>query len=192
MQNKKQVVKKKTAQKKAGKFECTLYTGKGDDGFSCGMGGKRCAKHDPFLDVMGTFDECSVYIGLLRSSVPVKKGKFEAVKFIKPTQEALQAIASCLYTKKKVDVGLNRKLKTLTKNYEDFIRTVASPGAFVLPGDSLISSIAHLARVSARKLERACANPAFDGILTLEARAFLNRLSSFFFALSLNILENGY
>lgn len=169
------------------KFVCKMFTGKGDSGFSCGMNGKKCAKNDPFLDVMGAFDECSAFIGLLRSSVPVTKGKFSVAKFFVPVQEALRDLAGCLYQHKKVDATLNRKLKTLTKSFEEFIRTVESPGGFVLPGNSLVSSMAHLARVSARKLERTCSDPMFDDILTLEARAFLNRLSSFFFALSLHV-----
>lgn len=156
-----------------------LYTRKGDGGNTGLFGTKeRVSKDHPLLEALGSLDElnsltglCKAYVGEHNKETADELEQVQEVLFI--AQAQLAGSAMCV-TSKHVNA-----LETVIDAIET---TIKKPTSFVVPGATMLSALFDFARTVTRRTERAVVR-AHIGAST-ELQAYLNRLSSFFYALA--------
>ena len=162
------------------------YTGRGDDGTTGILSGKRVSKADVLIEAIGNLDELNSAIGVALSHVDddiVSSG----LKFIQNDLFVLGANLASTNEDgkmKKVQIRqdaldrLEASIKVLSDKTPELKR-------FVLPGGSEASSHLHLARAIARRSERSVVAAGARYKVDKMAVAYLNRLSSYLFAAAL-------
>lgn len=162
---------------------------RGGDGGETSLGdGSRVAKTDTRIAAIGEVDELNATLGLLRSAVaPSDPGHAMVARL----QNDLFDLGADLCVPGQ---GGNR-LRLLDTQVIRLEREIAAMNAglppltsFVLPGGVEAAARAHLARVVARRAERALA--AVEG-LNPAIRRYANRLSDHLFVLARVLNDNG-
>lgn len=153
-----------------------IYTRTGDKGETGLFGGKRVSKASAQIEVVGTIDELTTYVGYVGLQVAGIK-----------LQDSLVAIQKDLYRIMSVVGGANVPIAYLadrTKDFEQEIDIITSKllklNSFILPGGTQEASLFHILRVLTRKAERAVVLIKSDVIII----QYLNRLSDLFFTLA--------
>lgn len=173
-----------------------LVTGRGDGGVSDSREGYRIPKSDLRLEAVGTVDELSCFIGLLRVHA-AEKWPDRAAQALE-IQRDLYRLNAELAT---VDPARLADLRLLgpgdVRKMEQWIASLESrvepPRAFVLPGGgNPASAWADVCRAVCRRAERRVAQllasqGTADGDTSV--LVYLNRLSDYFFALALFLAE---
>lgn len=148
-----------------------FYTGRGDKGKSA-MGARKIAKDDPLFEALGALDELNSWLG------------FCQYKKLRPVQEDLfiaQAEIGAIGMRRKSKIQMtNAKTKRLEKEIAKVDAIVPPIKKFIIPGASELSAKLDVARALARRAERAAVKIKASPDLL----AYLNRLSSFLFALA--------
>ena len=145
-----------------------------DQSFTC-LGSKKAKKNDRVLMVLGDLDELISILGLIRAYSHHQRLKNQVVSL----QEDLILIGGWLAGVKK-----NPDLKAMMVGLGKDLKKLQDPGLkkFSRPGVNQASAWLHLARVSARKLERRAVD------LNLKSHQplvnYLNRLSTWLFWLA--------
>jgi len=160
-----------------------IVTGIGDKGYTYLCSGDKLSKADLRLEVVGTIDELSSFLGVAKSLNKDKKGR----DILEKIQEDLFILGNRVSgTGSK---NLTRKISSRNIRYlEDRIKELEkklSFKGFVLPGDNPISSTLHVARTVARRLERRVV--ALENKQKFKDRnilIYLNRLSDLMFLLA--------
>lgn len=159
-----------------------LYTKSGDKGKSI-IGNKKISKDNKFLDLLGDLDELNSLIGLVKNIV--KKYK----KYLHQIQEDLfiiQAnISFFLYPKFKPPNFNSEKIKKLENEIEKIEKKIKLPQKFVIPGKEINSAWLHYLRTITRRVERKIISVNKKNTISPNILTYLNRLSSFFYALAL-------
>lgn len=161
-----------------------LYTKKGDTGKSK-IGKKKISKDNKIIDLLGSLDELNCLIGLVKNYLKNYR------KQLQQRQEELfiiQAnVAYLLYPKFKPPVFSKDKIDKLEKIIEEIERQINLPSQFVIPGKELNSAWFHFLRAYSRKVERKMilATKRKKMFYKKEIWQYLNRLSSYFYALAL-------
>lgn len=160
-----------------------LYTRKGDDGTSGLFDTKeRFPKDSPVYEALGTVDELNSLLGLARSRAGNQKKEIDIAGEIKNVQERLFVIQAEL-------AGAEKSIsETHIDELEEVIERVESrienPHAFVIPGATELSALIDYARTVARRAERAVISASAERDISPQSRKYLNRLSSFLYALA--------
>ncbi len=157
-----------------------IYTRTGDGG-ETGLGdGRRLSKDHPRLHVLGDLDELSSVLGLVRCELPAAHASAAALRQVQ--QElldlggemacpGLQLLDSAAITRLEQEMdALNAELGPLQE--------------FILPGGTRAAASAHLARATARRLERQLVALAQEEALPDLALAYINRLSDWLFVMA--------
>ncbi len=159
-----------------------MFTRKGDTGETDSGAGERLSKASLEVEVEGMIDETSTLIGLalvrsqwddFRSSLT----KAQDLVF-NMGEHILTAGKGRVVTESDVDW-----LESLTKKYRDEVGRIE---LFVEPGGSEASVALHMARVSARKLERGVVSLNRGKKIDPTVMKFANRLSSLLFMMALS------
>jgi cob(I)alamin adenosyltransferase len=167
-----------------------VYTRTGDEGETSLVSGNRIIKSDLRIDLYGELDELNSRIGFACSLLNEQ---------FKNEIEFIHTVQSCLF-----DLGSNMACEfenranfNLPQLSEEFIVTMESEidrmdetleplKNFILPGGALVSSAMHLARTSARSVERRFVH--YEHLTKEElpklSITFLNRLSDYLFVLA--------
>jgi cob(I)alamin adenosyltransferase len=165
-----------------------FYTKNGDKGKTY-MGGKTIAKDHPLFNVLGACDQLNSWLGIVKTSFPQKR-KGNPIKLIATIQNMLficmAEIAQAYFKRPKA------KIIKITVSHTAFLekaimtidRSLPSLKHFIVPGGTLAAAQLDYARTLARNLERAAITFSRKHALSAELIKFLNRLSSFFFALA--------
>lgn len=164
-----------------------FYTGQGDKGTSK-MGKSEVSKDSGLFQLLGGLDELNSWIGFCRAGA-VKTPKLKALAgWLKEVQEGLfvaqaevAALGSGFKPKFKIAVA---KTAWLEKIIQEIDKKLPPITKFIIPGASEASSRIDVARVLARKTERAAKALSVSVRLSPELLQYLNRLSSFLFALA--------
>jgi len=161
----------------------SIVSGKGDTGYTYTRLGEKIRKDDIRLEVVGTIDELSSFIGLAKSLV--KDRNIENI--LKTIQEDLLVLGTQL---SKRDYGKSKEIfsfdhiKYLEKGIGELEKNLTFEN-FVLTGDDLASSALHILHTVTRRLERRVVTftdeTKFDDKNVL---IYLNRLSDLFFLLA--------
>lgn len=163
-----------------------FYTGKGDKGKSL-VGKARIAKTSPAVGVLGELDELNSLIGLARVSCKNKQLQL-ALLDIQQALFIIQAnVAWLMYPKFKPPVLPKDKISALEKTIEKLERQVKPERHFIIPGSTLESAWLDYLRTISRRVERSvlklqAGKRASSKHFDQNIFAYLNRLSSFFFA----------
>lgn len=160
-----------------------FYTGKGDLGQSH-IGQKKYPKDSPVLEVLGELDELNSLCGLARS---VKKDKALS-RSLKSVQESLfiiQAqIAWFLYPKFQSPELKKRKIRELEQEIESMEKKINPERGFVISGANEKAAWLDYLRAVARRAERRAFALSKKKPLPPEILMYLNRLSSYLYALA--------
>ena len=157
----------------------------GDAGQTSLADGRRYAKHDPRIELVGALDEATSFIGLLAEATDP------------PTAERLRILQSRLF-----DLGALAATGRSGADWTALAREVERDSSalnerleslreFVLPGGGRTAATAHVARTVVRRAERAWWRAA-EGAAELavsDAGVFLNRLSDYLFVLARSLAE---
>ncbi|PIQ72357.1 ATP:cob(I)alamin adenosyltransferase [Candidatus Roizmanbacteria bacterium CG_4_10_14_0_2_um_filter_36_35] len=154
----------------------SIYSRTGDKGTTSLYRGKRVSKSDPRVEVYGSFDELTSFIGLVAVKIKNKKDK----EFLTEIQRDLYKIMSYLSgVKLSLDFLNNRVLKFENK-IDQLDKKLAQLNKFILPGGTEISSWFHVLRTVCRRAERNMVKYSFS----LKIIRYLNRLSDLLFVLA--------
>jgi cob(I)alamin adenosyltransferase len=167
------------------------FTGLGDAGITSLIGEGRFAKSNFIFEVLGSIDELSAVIGIAKASI--------ADLAIKQQLSDIQITLYKLMTELSYTDQSKLKNPLLTSEHliiiEDIIKKISSsvpiPAGFILPGDSVQASYLDIARTITRKVERRIVE--LDSLVTIQNKLimqYVNRLSTFFFMLEIQILHD--
>jgi cob(I)alamin adenosyltransferase len=163
-----------------------MYTRSGDEGYTSLLGKKRVPKYDLRPEAYGQVDEAQAALGMCRAGPLSQRGR----DWLAPIEHDLYVIMAELATAPGVQLPLppvDAERVAWLERVTDELSQVTGPFAgFVLPGDSQAGALVHLARTVVRRAERAVARMVHtENLENGEALRYLNRLSSFLFALAL-------
>lgn len=167
-----------------------IVTRGGDQGQTSLGDGSRVSKDCPRIEAMGTVDELNAHLGILEYHIRNDLNFSGIYSDIQRIQSCLFDLGAdiCIPDTGRPDSITEQAVLWLENCIELLRRSQPELRSFVLPGGSLISAQAHLARTVARRAERRLISldpfPA-------EGLRFLNRLSDYFFVLARHTNDNG-
>lgn len=170
-----------------------LYTGFGDVGtttlFDCKQG--RISKSAILIEALGSVDELNAYIGIIKVYADIEKislsfgkNKILCSEIIEDVQQVLFVIQAELGGS---DIKVSKKNLNDIEKIINLIGDVIPPiKSFTMSGGSLLSAELDFARTLARRAERRIIATSDEGSRNVSkyTLAYMNRLSSLFFALS--------
>lgn len=162
-----------------------LFTGKGDRGETDLLGGERVDKHDPRVIVLGALDEVTSAIGLGRALAASDRSKELLVEVQRDLYRLMAGLAFA-GTVRPAGYGLGPdRVVRLEAMVDEVGREVEILPQFILTGASAPGAALDVARAVTRRAEREAVALARTGRLDdPQALRYLNRLSSFLFALA--------
>ena len=160
-----------------------FYTGKGDAGTSY-IGKQKVPKDSPVIEALGDLDELNSLIGFVRSSL--EDGELK--EKLQQVQEALFIIQARVawilfpeYTAKELPV---QRIGDLEKEIDDIEEKIKPERGFIIPGEEEKAAKLDYIRAVARRVERRIDTLHKQHPLPPEILAYMNRLSSFVYALA--------
>ncbi|OIO18953.1 MAG: ATP:cob(I)alamin adenosyltransferase [Candidatus Magasanikbacteria bacterium CG_4_10_14_0_8_um_filter_32_14] len=162
-----------------------IYTRAGDKGQTTLLGGKRVAKNCLEMDAIGEIDELNSTLGLLISYLQKKQTK--ELKILINIQNNLFNIGASLAAVQTKLTNIPKIKKTATDKLEKYIDDMSEQlpilNQFILPGGSIVASLAFQARAICRRAERVIVDLNSKYKLDKNILIFINRLSDFLFML---------
>jgi cob(I)alamin adenosyltransferase len=159
--------------------------GTGDTGWTSLFSGEKVPKYDTRLDLVGTLDEATCFIGMARAHLAA------------PEAEALVSIQEALYllmAEAAADAQASEKfgfsigedhLARLEGALETYLGRVELPNKFVLPGGCKESAFLDVARTVVRRAERLAVLAKEQGFVDNPVfLSYLNRVSTLLYVLA--------
>lgn len=161
-----------------------FYTRRGDKGRSY-VGKKSVSKTCLEVEALGQLDELNSQLGVLKSQNISNNLK----KLLHQVQENLFTIQShvaniMLNESFKVPEFKSLKVREVEKIIDDIEQKLPPLKKFVISGSNQTSAWLDLLRAKSRNVERSVLKIKHIGRLNSDIKAYLNRLSSLFFALA--------
>ncbi|MGM9974930.1 MAG: cob(I)yrinic acid a,c-diamide adenosyltransferase [Clostridiaceae bacterium] len=155
-----------------------VYTRTGDKGETGLFGGSRIGKDSLKVNCYGTIDEANSFLGLAYSFCENKELK-EKIRWI---QTKLFMVAAELASDEQGKEMLKDKISKedialLENTIDNYLKIVGEQNFFIIPGDSQVSAMLHVARTIIRRAERSIVELNREEALSEEVRGFINRLS---------------
>lgn len=169
-----------------------LYTKTGDKGETSLFTGQRVPKSDPFIEALGTVDECNSALGVALSffaDTPEMNPIREQIEVI---QHALFDVGAALATPR-TTAASNKMEKTrfdheeieILEKWIDAMDAKLPPlHEFILPGGHPAGASLHLARCICRRAERRVLPLQRNADVSDTVLIYLNRLSDYLFSVS--------
>lgn len=164
-----------------------LYTGTGDAGTTSLVGGQRAPKDDIRLEAYGTIDEFSSQLGVLQACADSPLAISAQLSRI---QNKLFNLGAYLATAPEPGTepqpyGLTEEdIKDIEEGIDALDAEVPKINAFILPGGTLASAQAHVARTVCRRAERHVVALSRHSYVSPIVLRYLNRLSDWLFILA--------
>lgn len=160
-----------------------IYTRTGDAGTTSLVGGTRVPKASPRLEAYGTVDELNSHLGLLLAMGGMPESLSQELR---RAQHKLFNLGSQLATEpdsKFQPQGITTAdVEGLEQAIDQIDATLPRHNRFILPGGTMASAQAQVARTVARRAERRMLQMQAEGCpVDPQALAFINRLSDFLF-----------
>lgn len=127
-----------------------IYTRTGDKGTTSLFGGRRLSKADIQIDAYGTLDELTCTLGVFILTINNTK----EVRFVEDIQRDIYVIMGFLANAPTRFETQKNKSSLFEKKIDSLTAKLPSLKNFILPGGSVASCWAHMARVNCRKAER--------------------------------------
>lgn len=174
-----------------------IYTRTGDKGVTSLFTGERLPKNTQYFDALGTTDELSSHLGLVKAYAEEKRHEY--VDQLERIQCILQDISSLLATPRNQELSDDpereaRVLKRLSFNprhiteLEEWIDKYDSRlpplTNFILPGGGQVSAALHVARTVCRRAEREIVPLITEELVDDQVLRYVNRLSDYLFTIA--------
>lgn len=160
-----------------------FYTGKGDKGISH-VGKKKYPKDSLILATLGDLDELNSFLGLVRSVVQNKK-LAASIEQVQQHLFIIQAqVAVVMFPEFKSPQLKKEKVEWLEREIQTIEKKIKPERGFVIPGATITASWLDVARAVSRRTERTAATFHKKYPLSQEVLSYLNRLSSYLYALA--------
>ncbi len=168
-----------------------IYTKQGDKGETTLFSGQRVSKDDPFVEALGSVDECNSAIGMALSFMkdPELKRSREQLEVIQHTLFDLGASIATPRTSA-TDSKIERTrfdhegIEQLEKWIDQMEEGLPQLHTFILPGGHTSGAFLHLARSICRRAERNVTTISKKGDVSKNVIIYLNRLSDYLFVAS--------
>lgn len=161
------------------------YTGTGDKGETNTLSDKRVSKASSIIEAIGSVDELNSAIGVASCKVSdsnLKKGLESVQNNLFIIGANLASFSNPKLEKAKIN---QESIKLLEEDIASMSKEMPELKEFVLPGGSDASASLHLARSIARRAERDIVRTSESHEVDGNAKAYLNRLSSYLFVAAL-------
>lgn len=169
-----------------------IYTKTGDKGQTSLFSGKRVSKNDPFIEALGTVDECNSSIGAAISLMQNIKEIENTKKELEIVQHTLFDVGAAIATprsqassskieKTRFDKEGIHILEAWIDKMEEELPKLQ---AFILPGGHPCGAILHVARSICRRAERMIIPLNQQADVSHQVTIYLNRLSDYLFVAS--------
>lgn len=159
-----------------------IYTKRGDKGYTDLYMGRRVPKNDPLLELIGTLDELSSFLG-----VAVSYAELDVKKALIKVQKDLFAIGA-FYSGSDIEFNTSSYTSRLERTIDKFNADIPQLKNFILPGGSTYASFLHLARAVCRRAERNATRLSYSDEVFFKKHqkviCYLNRLSDLLFVLA--------
>jgi cob(I)alamin adenosyltransferase len=166
-----------------------FYTRTGDDGFTGLLGEGRVPKYHPRTEAVGTLDEATAALGMVRANCQAEETRALLVTVQRDLYKVMAEVSAIPETADQFRAIGKEQVGWLETNADAISNLVEMPQGFILPGDSPAGAMMSLARTIVRRAERQIAQLLHSGeIDNQDLLRYLNRLSSLCFVLEL--LEN--
>ena len=159
-----------------------IYTGIGDNGQTMLQHGVYIPKINDRVKTIGAVDELNAAIGLVRSSA----GTGTVSNELKMVQDDLFNIGAWLSDPDADNTDL--KLINLETRIDSIEKMLPPLKNFILPGGTISSAHAHMARTICRRVEIQVLEGGFDD---QAIRVYMNRLSDYLFVVARHLNNNG-
>ena len=158
-----------------------IYTKTGDAGTTSLVHTKNITKSDDRVEVMGTMDELTSHIGLLKNRLQDR----QALSFLEKIQQNLMTIMAGIADSYNMKYKLKEeKILELEQEIDRLEASFERPKKFILPGASPISAQLDVTRTVARRAERRLAAVSVKFGSDTGARKYMNRLADYFYVLA--------
>jgi cob(I)alamin adenosyltransferase len=167
----------------------SFFTGKGDDGSTKlfdSKGAERVSKTSPIFETLGMLDELNSVTGWCRVACTTKHTVAE-----RTFADVLRDVQDHLFTMQAEVAGAPKQVpQTSVEMLGEMIgkveRSLPKVTTFLVPGGTEISARLDIARAVSRRVERRLVQLHESGERNIQAssRAYANRLSSLFYALT--------
>ena len=166
-----------------------FYTGKGDKGSSL-VGKKKYPKDSPILEALGDLDELNSLLGVIRSSA--KRDLKQKLFLIQENLFIIQAqVAWLMFKKFKSPRITEQKIQRMEQEIDEMEKKIKPQRGFIISGENEQASWLDYARAVSRRAERSAVKLNKKHHLSQELLTYLNRLSSYLYALArFEISEN--
>lgn len=169
-----------------------IYTKTGDKGETSLFTGQRVPKNDPFIEALGSVDECNSAIGIAVSFLPCTNDFLPIREQLETIQHALFDVGAALATPRTraADAKLKKtrfdqeEIKMLETWIDEMDTKLPPLRAFILPGGHSCGSFLHLARSICRRAERRVLPLHRNADVDDNVVIYLNRLSDYLFCVS--------
>lgn len=158
-----------------------IYTKTGDAGTTSLVNTKNITKSDDRVEVLGTIDELTSHIGLLKTKIQDE----QAISFLETIQQTLMTIMAGIADSYNMKYKLREEaVQELEKEIDRLEETFDRPKKFILPGANPVSAQIDVTRTVARRAERCLAAVSVKFGSDGGARKYMNRLADYFYVLA--------
>ena len=153
------------------------FTGRGDQGTTDLMGGKRVKKSNPIINALGNIDELSAHLGACRVALGTDH---EYSKILHDRQKELISLMGCLISGYEFT-----GIKNISEIIDELTAKIEMPREFIIPGNNNAEVTVNIARTVCRRAERYAVIAKAGKDIT----SYLNRLSSLLFLLTVALKD---
>lgn len=158
-----------------------IYTKNGDKGTTDLLRTKNVSKSDDRLQLVGTIDELSCHLGLIKTMVEDK----DILRILEKIQGTLEAVMAGVNDPYNREYKLNDDKTELLESEIDRMEPLCDSSVkFVFSGKNRLSAQIDVARAVARRAERALASVSVKFGADTGAKKYLNRLADYLYVLS--------
>jgi len=159
------------------------YSGRGYDGKTELIGGKRVPKFDLRPEAIGQVDELQAVLGLCRAGPLSQKAKDIVLDIERQLYNLMAELAFPSASGRTAHQITADHVTWLETQTDELGQSIPAFTDFVVPGDSQASALINLARTVARRAERAVVHLLHGESASGFAAQYLNRLSSLLFVM---------
>jgi cob(I)alamin adenosyltransferase len=169
----------------------SFFTRSGDEGYTSILGKGKVPKYDIRLEALGSLDEANAALGMARHHCQDPKSKELIIHIQHQLYILMGEIAATPENAAHFKGISSDQVSWLEEHTNNLSQTAKFPGEFIVPGDTLAGAALDVARTIVRRAERRAAELFHQQKITNpELLRYINRLSSFIFALEIS--ENQF
>lgn len=163
-----------------------IYTKSGDNGMTTLADGRWVTKFSDVIELYGTIDELSAFLGLVAESLQLQHDFGDLLKQIYKYQKELFYL-TCHVTgvkRKNINFNVDELIGSLEREIDIICEKLPHMNSFILPGGGDIASKIHIARSVCRRAERVAFRAVDKTPLVMPVAVYLNRFSDWLYVIA--------